>query len=208
MGFRHPALNDVAAGLADLRSASAKVGGSDPVTALRRVDCMPDAVRDSATAVGTGAEQESDADSRYAAGTASADANWDGAAAAAYLVAAGKLGADRRSRHAAAEDTAAAGQRIADGLDALARSTATQAATIAGEADPDVQTVLHPPTLPGGAPITDPAVRAVLDQRMAEATARVRQACTAVEESVQRAVDQIDDLATGLDGLTEPVVTS
>ncbi|MGH3760778.1 hypothetical protein [Actinophytocola sp.] len=208
MAFQHQALNSAEAELAELRRASAKVGGSDPVEALREIDCEPETVRDGATKVEAGADQEQDAGRTYAEATASADDNWDGDAAAAYLFDAGNLGADRRRRLAAAEDTAAAGQRIADGLDALARSSASQATAIAGEAASAVQTVLHPPTLPGGAPVTDPLVRQLHEQRMAEAAARVRRACAEIEDAVRRNVEQIAELGDALDGLTEPVAST
>jgi hypothetical protein len=205
MDFQHPALNDAVADLTDMRQASAQVGGADPVEALRDIDCAPRTVQDSAAQVAAGADQERDAAGLFARGTATADRSWRGAAADAYLVEAGDVGADRRKRLEAAEETAAAGRRIAEGLDALARSAAGHASSIAANADPSVQLILHPASLRGGAPLTDPLVRELWQRRQVEAAERVRQACSDIQDAVRRNVDQIADLGGALGGLTEPV---
>jgi uncharacterized protein YukE len=188
MSFMHPELQAAAEQLQTLQAAGQQVGAPDPVLALRHMDCAPPAVAKLATAVGAGAPPLSDAAETFQEGVVTAEQGWEGPAAEAFARKAEAMNRFYGDTRVQVEHTTAAGRQIADGLDALARSTAAQAIAIAQDAEEASLLVLSG--------LRQPAI-----------VETVNNACTDVVRVVQQHVAEIPSLGAGLVELASPLPT-
>ena len=182
--FEHPALSSAAAQLSELRAAAGRLGVTDPVAALRHLDCAPASVRTSASAVDTGALVVTSAQAEFRAGVERAE---NGGSSETFGTWADTVDGQYAAAARTAASTAAVGIRIADRLDELAVAAAEEVCALATGASA--------------------AVSAVLDgDRSAEVVSEVGATCTAVVRAVQEKVAALTALAAELEPLTAPVV--
>ncbi|WP_409184394.1 hypothetical protein F9C11_08860 [Amycolatopsis sp. VS8301801F10] len=185
MPFLHPALDNAAAGLASLSAAAAVVGAPDPVTALRQIDCSPQAIRESARTLSSGRDVLVMARLEFERGAHSAERKWGGEPAARFRSSADELDAHYRQAAEAAARTASVGLDLAELLDRLADQTAAQVMLIAEG-------------------VTPAAVALLAGDRAAEPA--VREACRTIAEAVERGVATIGEATTFLDAFGTPVL--
>ena len=186
--FQHPAVNAAAERLVTLKAAGSVIGAPDPVAALQHMDCNPPAIRASAAGAGTGHGSLENAHGAFREGVERAETGWDGDAADAFCERADTIDRQYAASVDAAARIAEVGERIADHLDALASETASEAITVAREADPAAALVLS-------------------GDRSPEAVTAVNNACTAVVRSVMAHVAAIPEAGADLDPLVHPATS-
>ncbi|WP_033293036.1 hypothetical protein [Amycolatopsis jejuensis] len=185
MPFLHPALEKAAAALAPLRAAAAGAGAPDPVDALRRIDCSPQAIRESARMLSSGRDVLVMARLEFERGAHRAERKWGGEPAAQFRTRADELDVHYRQAAEAAARTAAVGLDLAELLDRLADQTAAQVVSIAEAASRAADALLS-------------------GDRSAEV--KVREACATITEAVARGVATIGEATTFLDPFGTPVL--